>query len=323
MGRISFSLCPFPDESADVNQSWFQSVQPFDSFPILLNVWPYAPWGIEGRLVFSLCPFPDESADVNQRWCQSDTFPRRLNCWPPKPPPPPKWPPCVSSGNFLAYIHSHMKLHMCAKFGANRPEFVLMLVRLFAAVRADSHKNTPKNNIYTSKIRINAFSLFNIILFLYWQNWADMLVIYHWLYLKWSFLVHDGAGIWAKCTAEHQRTASVFLPIPFVNMDPNNLSTIYIWILYAAEQHNKCGWYCINITFDLLNANAREMVLDEGPCSPLSGVVIWLGWFHLLFSSMGSTGTIVAGNGTGAFSIIMHVHSSFERDNRRRTVLST
>ena len=40
---------------------------------------------------------------------------------------------------------------MCAKFGANRPirlvafpEFVLRLVRLFAAVRADSCKNTPK-----------------------------------------------------------------------------------------------------------------------------------------------------------------------------------
>ena len=40
VGRLVFSLCPFPDESADVNQSWCQSVQPFDSFSILLNVWP-------------------------------------------------------------------------------------------------------------------------------------------------------------------------------------------------------------------------------------------------------------------------------------------
>ena len=54
-------------------------------------------------------------------------------------------------------------LHMCAKFGANRPsrlaafpEFVLRLVQFFAAVRADSRKNTPKNNIYTSKIIIPA-----------------------------------------------------------------------------------------------------------------------------------------------------------------------
>ena len=55
----------------------------------------------------------------------------------------------------MAYIHSHMDLHMCAKFGANRPsrlvafpDFVLRLIRLFAAVRADSRKNTQKNHLY-------------------------------------------------------------------------------------------------------------------------------------------------------------------------------
>ena len=44
-----------------------------------------------------------------------------------------------------------MNLHIFAKFGANRPsrlvafhEFVLRLVRLFAAVRADSRKNAKK-----------------------------------------------------------------------------------------------------------------------------------------------------------------------------------
>ena len=75
---------------------------------------PRCPRGIVRRLVFSLCPFPDESADVNQSWCQSvqpfDSFFRLLNVW----------PPCVSNGNFLAYIHSQMNLNMCAKFGANR-----------------------------------------------------------------------------------------------------------------------------------------------------------------------------------------------------------
>ena len=39
-GRILFSLCPFPDESADVYTIWCQSVQLFDSFPRLLNLWP-------------------------------------------------------------------------------------------------------------------------------------------------------------------------------------------------------------------------------------------------------------------------------------------
>ena len=98
-GRIVFSLCPFPDESADLYQMWCQSVQPFDSFLASPNIWicdplkhPKCPWGIVGRIVFSLCPFPDESADVYQIWCQSvqrfDSFPRLLDLWPPTPPPP-------------------------------------------------------------------------------------------------------------------------------------------------------------------------------------------------------------------------------------------
>ena len=87
-------------------QIWCQSVQQFDSFSRLLNLWPPSPpprnasCVIEGRLVFSL--FPDESADVNQSWCQSvqpfESFPRLLNVWPPKNP---QVPPCVSRGNLF------------------------------------------------------------------------------------------------------------------------------------------------------------------------------------------------------------------------------
>ena len=73
------------------------------------NLWPLtplprnAPWGIEGRLVFSLCPFPDESEDLNQSWCQTDSFPIRLNCWPPKTP---KCPPFVGSHVIRKWRHS-------------------------------------------------------------------------------------------------------------------------------------------------------------------------------------------------------------------------
>ena len=58
-----------------------------------------------------------------------------------------------------------MNLHVF-QIGANQPsclvafpEFVLRLVWLFAAVRADSRKYTPKNNIYTSKIIIPALNM--------------------------------------------------------------------------------------------------------------------------------------------------------------------
>ena len=97
-GANCLSLCPFPDESTDVYQIWCQSVQSFDSFPRLLNVWPptppppTCPWGIEGWLVFSLFPFPDESADVNQSWCQSVrrlTTSLTFECFTPKTPSAP------------------------------------------------------------------------------------------------------------------------------------------------------------------------------------------------------------------------------------------
>ena len=68
VGRIVFRLCPFPDESTDVYQIWWQLPKTFKF--VTPNSPRHAPWGIEGRLVF-ICPFPDESADVNQSWCQS------------------------------------------------------------------------------------------------------------------------------------------------------------------------------------------------------------------------------------------------------------
>ena len=43
---------------------------------------------------------------------------------------------------------------------------------------------------------------------------------------------------------------SAVLQLPFVNIDPNNLSIMYTYILYTEEQRNKCGRHCITITFD-------------------------------------------------------------------------
>ena len=116
-GRILSSLCPFPDESADIYQIWCQSVQPFDSLPDFwicdpLNPPKYA-LCLEVQFVWHIS-IPDESAHVCQIWYQS-----------------------VQPFGSFSWI--------CAT-----------LVRLLATGRAISRKNTPKNNIYTSKIIIPA-----------------------------------------------------------------------------------------------------------------------------------------------------------------------
>ena len=143
-------------------------VQPLDSFPRLLNVWQpkthKCPTCVSRGNLFGMYPFPDESAHVCQIWCQSvqpfDSFSRLLNLW------PPKCPGVLKGKLYLAYVHSRTNPQTCTKFVANRssrlvafPESVLRLVRLLAAVRAVSRKNTPKDNIYTSKIIIPARTL--------------------------------------------------------------------------------------------------------------------------------------------------------------------
>ena len=75
-GWLVFSLCPFPYESADVNQSWGQS----NSFPILLNCWPPKPRAppppkcppcVSKGNLFGVYPFPYEFAHMCLIWCQS------------------------------------------------------------------------------------------------------------------------------------------------------------------------------------------------------------------------------------------------------------
>ena len=218
VGRIVFSLCPFQDESTDVYQIWCQSVQPFDSFPWLLNVWPRKPpppkcpivslgaiclayihsqmnlhictkfganrirrltsspdfWicdpltpppppNVEGRILSSLYPFPDESADVYQIWCQSvQPFDSLPDFWICDPLNPPKYALCLEV-QFVWHISIPDEsalvcqiLYQSVQPFGSFSWICATLVRLLATGRAVSRKNTPKNNIYTSKIIIPA-----------------------------------------------------------------------------------------------------------------------------------------------------------------------
>ena len=144
MRQIVFNLCPYPGESADVYQLWCQSVQPFDSFLRLLNVWPPTPPPPMPPVVLRgdvwLAYVPDESADVNQSWCQSvqpfDSFPRLLNVWPPKT----RNCPLVSRrAIYLAYIHSQMNLPNLVPIGPA----VWQLQHTFEFVTPKTPHNAP------------------------------------------------------------------------------------------------------------------------------------------------------------------------------------
>ena len=99
-GRIVFSLCPFPDESADLYQICCQSVQPFDSFPKHLNLWTHkqnrnAPGVLWGELYLAYV-----HSQTNPPTCTKFGANRssRLTASPDfwicdtLPPPPPKCP---------------------------------------------------------------------------------------------------------------------------------------------------------------------------------------------------------------------------------------
>ena len=117
-----FGVYPFPDEYAHVCQIWCQSVQPFDSFNILLNLWPtktpkIPPGILRGELYLDYV-----HAKTNPQMCTKFgatrsscwQLPRLSNLWSPKPPG-------VLRGElYLAYVHAKTNPQMCTKFGANR-----------------------------------------------------------------------------------------------------------------------------------------------------------------------------------------------------------
>ena len=115
VGRLVFSLCPFPDESEDVNQSWCQSVQPFDSFSRLLNVWHPKPPKCHLLSRRAICLAYIHS-QMNLHMCVKYGLDRcsRLTasqyfsiC--DTLTPPPEMPPGALRGDlYLAYIYSQM-----------------------------------------------------------------------------------------------------------------------------------------------------------------------------------------------------------------------
>ena len=130
-GANCLSLCPFPDESTDMYHICCQSVQPFDTFPRLLNVWPHnpppppppdmPPGVLRGDLYLAYA----HSQMNPQTWTKvganrSSRLTASPDCWMFDPLKLPKCPLVSLMAICLAYIHSQMNMHMCTKFDANQ-----------------------------------------------------------------------------------------------------------------------------------------------------------------------------------------------------------
>ena len=122
-----FGVYLFPDGSADVCDIWCQSVQPFDSFPRLLNLWhptpPHLPKCSPGVLRGEVYLAYVHSQMNRQTWTKvgvNRTASPYFWIVDPLPPPPPQCPLVSRGAICLAYIYSQMDLQMFAKCGANR-----------------------------------------------------------------------------------------------------------------------------------------------------------------------------------------------------------
>ena len=83
--------------------------------------------------------------------------------------------------------------------------------------------------------------------------------------------------------------------IPFINLDPTNLSTVYTALLYAQRESSKYNRnYCM-VTFDQPLFIKSVDIIASSP--ELSNIIPRLGRFHLLMSFMAATGFIMAGSG--------------------------
>ena len=96
-------------------------------------------------------------------------------------------------------------------------------------------------------------------------------------------------------SAEQSETSHV-TAIPFINLDPRDLSTIYTALSFAVRECNKSNQRsCIVTFYQPLYIKAAQVVAS---CeAELDIVTVRLGGFHLLMSYMGAVGYIMSGSG--------------------------
>ncbi|KAE8743752.1 hypothetical protein FOCC_FOCC009627 [Frankliniella occidentalis] len=86
--------------------------------------------------------------------------------------------------------------------------------------------------------------------------------------------------------------------LPFINLDPGNLSCIFTALAFAVKQSRDLHQNSCVVTFDQpLFVKASEIAAAEKEKGTLKGLVVMLGSFHTAMSYMGAIGRIMSGSG--------------------------
>uniref|UniRef100_A0A6P7GQR1 Uncharacterized protein LOC114341772 n=1 Tax=Diabrotica virgifera virgifera TaxID=50390 RepID=A0A6P7GQR1_DIAVI len=85
--------------------------------------------------------------------------------------------------------------------------------------------------------------------------------------------------------------------LPFINLDPSNMSCVYSSLKYARSECDKIKQHTCFITFDQpLYAKATDIVASSSN-DDLKDTVVLLGGFHTIMSFLGAVGYIMSGSG--------------------------
>ena len=99
------------------------------------------------------------------------------------------------------------------------------------------------------------------------------------------------------CDLEHHDRSRIVI-LPFINHDPNDLSTIYSSLCFAQNLSEQYALGVCPVTFDQpLYIKAVDVVASS---PDLSNMCLRLGGFHMLMSYMGSIGYVTGGSGLEA-----------------------
>lgn len=104
-------------------------------------------------------------------------------------------------------------------------------------------------------------------------------------------------GFMQSAMAQSGKDITQTIPLPFINQNPSDKSTLYSALRFAAEQSRERGRSCIVTLDQPLFMKCSEIVLSADKNDILSSVIVRLGGFHLLFSFLGSVGYVMKGSG--------------------------